>query len=140
MTTRPDRPFVFVSYEHHDIGIVTTLVDQLRRWGVSVWWDHMLAGGALWQGALEGALRDGLCRGLVVALTEQTYASAWVAREMGAARDEGRPILQLRLRPAPPLDARFQVCDLTAWSGSPTDDRLRLLRRDVEATFGLSLA
>ena len=37
------------------------------------------------------------------------------------------------------LDGERQVCDLTNWSGTDQDERLRLLRRDLQATFGFRL-
>jgi hypothetical protein len=73
------------------------------------------------------------------AVTERTYASSRVAREMAAAQERDRPVLQVRLRPAPALDGERQVCDLTNWSGTDQDERLRLLRRDLQATFGFRL-
>lgn len=54
--------------------------------------------------------------------------SPWVERERFTAKSHGRPVIQVRLRPAPPMDLELQVVPLDGWYGQPDDCRLELLR------------
>jgi len=126
----PREPFVFVSYSRADEPLAGELVRVLHDWNMNVWWDRMLVAGSRWETQLEDALRDGQCRALVVVLTERAVLSEWVRNEIDQALQHRRPVLQVLLRPCPPI-VNLQYVDLVHWRGSRSDDRLARLERDV---------
>jgi hypothetical protein len=131
----PTAPFVFISYNHVDQDRAAELVLLLREWQIAVWWDAMIVGGSEWHDELYAALQDGRCKAVVVALTERTDVSEWVKQEVSEARRCHRLVIQLMLRPTPPLDSSLQWIDLTNWTGSRADGRLALLQRDILAVM-----
>lgn len=74
----------FVSYSHADQGIVTALVDWLRKSGVSPWFDekHLAVGQKVVLRLPEVMAQ---CRGLLLFASEHSLASNWVRQEITEA-------------------------------------------------------
>jgi hypothetical protein len=129
----PAAPFVFLSYNRVDVELAHQFASLFAEWRVPLWWDARIVGGTEWEVELGRALADERCRAVVVLLTERTALSDWVRRETLLARERGLPVVQVRCRAADPLDDRWQIVDLSGWTGSRADGRTALLERDVRA-------
>ena len=77
-------PTVFISYSAQDRSTAATIADELRRRGVSVWFDQqeILAGDSL-----VGRIREGIESAdyLLVLLSRSSLSSVWVEHEVGIA-------------------------------------------------------
>jgi tetratricopeptide (TPR) repeat protein len=107
---------VFLSYSREDLERIRPLAAALERAGHSVWWDHHIAGGEEFAGAIEEALES--AQVVVVAWSATSVKSAWVRDEAGAGRDNGRLVPVTLDGCAPPLGFRqFHTIDLSSWTG-----------------------
>ena len=75
---------VFISYAQRDSGIAERLVDALQSVGLSVWLDReSLAPGTLITEEISQAIQS--ADAVLVLVTENSLASAWVQREIELA-------------------------------------------------------
>jgi CheY-like chemotaxis protein len=88
---------VFISYNHEDSYIASTLAEQLKESGFVPWVDSgKLVGGEEWRRAIDTALDNtGV---LLVILTPQAVASEWVSYEIREARKKNCVIIPLMFR------------------------------------------
>jgi hypothetical protein len=131
MTGIPDEPFVFLSYNRVDQEVTRALRVLLDSWGMPVWWDARIVAASDWSHELSMVLGHRSCAAVVVVLTERTAMSQGVAEELATARRLALPVIQVGLRPSPPLDSSLQFVDLVGWTGGTSDGRIELLRRDL---------
>jgi TIR domain len=96
---------VFLSYSSRDQRFVGRLAEQLRNAGLDVWLDEaeLRVGDSLDE--IENSIRQ--ARSVVVALSETSKDSDWVAKEIGFARDAGVRVLAILLDDVPPWEAVF---------------------------------
>lgn len=75
---------VFISYNTQDRPFAGRLAEDLRSFGLTVWWDQweMAVGDSLIEKVQEGISRSSW---LAVVLSPQSVASGWVRRELAAA-------------------------------------------------------
>lgn len=78
------HPEVFVSYARHNRGRVTTLADNLRSHGVSLWLDEwQITGGAGWAQEIVRAIRA--CKAILLMCSDAAMRSRAVAQEIQLA-------------------------------------------------------
>jgi hypothetical protein len=79
-----EPPHVFISYSHSDRDFARRIAADLAGWGVRVWWDQwaLRVGDSISRKIEEGITGAGW---LVVVLSPDSVASAWVQRELSAA-------------------------------------------------------
>jgi hypothetical protein len=125
---------VFLSYAAEDREAARRLAEALIAQGHTVWWDRLIAGGALWSEAIERALADAWV--VVVLWSEASTRSDFVRAEARHAADRGI-LVPARLETCePPMPfGEYQTIDLTewkdgAWSEIPEEliDALRRVR------------
>lgn len=125
---------IFISYSHADGERVEAIVAAFESSGFSVWYDKQLAAGVRFSERLAAELD--IAKAVVVAWSEHSAKSHWVADEAGIARDTGR-LLPVRLDDAPlPLGFRqFQAIKFEKWRGDPNDTAFLALAEAARASI-----
>ncbi len=90
---------VFVSYARADETYVEKLAEHLRAYGVEVWTDAAIDGGAKWAEAIQGKIDS--CTAFVVVMSSAARRSDWVQREVLHAQRQRKKILPLLLSGEP---------------------------------------
>jgi hypothetical protein len=109
---------IFVSYSGHDKPIVDRIVSELKEDKHDIWLDHLeIKPGDNIEAKIESGLRD--ADALVVVVSENSFKSPWVQREVAAIALQGiskrrRLIYPLRIdkSPIPSYLAEYVVLDL----------------------------
>lgn len=128
---------IFISYAREDESRIQPLVAAFEAQGWSVFWDRRIPAGQTWRDYIGSALQQARC--IVVAWSEPSVASQWVAEEAdeGRARKVLVPVL-LDAVQAPRGFREIQAADLSAWRpGEPSvrfDELLADLRRLLGST------
>ena len=85
---------IFLSYSHNDTLLMQQVRDSLHTRGLKVWTDEDLEPGTPnWMIAIQHAIEESVA--MIVIMTPDAASSIWVAREIGLAHDEGKPIFPL---------------------------------------------
>ena len=126
---------IFVSYSSEDRARIEPLVGQLESQGFSVWWDSHLRGGSMFSKEIEAELQG--AKAVVVAWTEPSIDSRWVADEAELAQRSGK-LIPIRLDDLePPIGFRqVQTIDFTSWKGEPGHIALQTLIEAVAHHVG----
>ena len=136
-------PTVFISYSAQDRSTAATIADELRRRGVSVWFDQqeILAGDSL-----VGRIREGIESAdyLLVLLSRSSLSSVWVEREVGIAferfgADADTVIIPLKIDDSP-VPAQFlstRYADFAADPRKAIDEIGERITRDQGAKASL---
>jgi len=90
-----DRPFVFLCYPHEQTAIAEALAAFLSDHLVTVWFDRYIPAGVDWRKELHKRL-DG-CGALIVLVAPEVPDLTWLKREIGMARELGKPIFPVLL-------------------------------------------
>jgi hypothetical protein len=98
---RRDRGQVFVSYARVDSSPVRDIVELMRVWGFTVWYDDSISGSEHFNVSIQQAIED--CYLQVVCLTEASVQSDWVIKEVMFANQSKKEILPVRMRALPPV-------------------------------------
>lgn len=126
---------VFLSYSREDVDRVAPLAAALEKSGHTVWWDHHIAGGEEFSGAIEEALESADV--VVVAWTWASVRSPWVRDEAGHGRDRRRLVPVTLDGCTPPLGFRqYQTVDLSKWNGRAPSRALEPLAVAIDKTCG----
>lgn len=111
-----DQGHAFVSYARSDRARATPLIELMRNWGYSVWYDDQLMGGDDWAATLNERVSTAFI--VIVLLSEASVASTWVRKEIELADAKGLNVLPLMLDPlasphalSPLLDKRQRITD-----------------------------
>jgi len=86
---------IFISYSHKDAPYVHKLVDALKEEGFEVWIDDRIHYGSEWPKAVTSNLD--ISDGVIVVLSNNSYASDMVQNEVARAREKKKPIFTLLL-------------------------------------------
>jgi formylglycine-generating enzyme required for sulfatase activity len=115
---------IFFSYKREDRTGIEPLVRLLEREGFSVWWDPTIVAGERFDEVITREIEQASC--VIVAWSASSVNAVWVRDEASSGRDRG-VLVPLSLDGVqPPLGFRqFQTPDLSGWSGSPEDPRIR---------------
>lgn len=93
---------IFISYSRKDSAFATRLAADLQQAGHTVWQDLTnLRGGQDWIAAIDQAIKG--CDTLVLVLSPGGIASPWVLDEVARARNLGKPIIPVLLKPVADL-------------------------------------
>ena len=125
-----DRPVpaghVFLSYARDDQAAALPIIQSLQDYGIEVWWDGLIDGGAKYGLVTEEALES--ASAVVVLWSKTSTLSHWVRDEATYGRDRGRLIPISVDGTEPPLGfGQFQCINLSQKSpkaGDPQFDRL----------------
>jgi hypothetical protein len=90
-----DKPAFFLSYSRDDETRARTIEKALTDFGVDVWRDARIAGGADWFFALQAGLRQ--ARGVVILISDSSLKSDWVAYEFAFAMGADKPVVIVSL-------------------------------------------
>ncbi len=125
---------VFISYKREDHAAVQRLVRELRRAGLSVWWDQDIAADAAWERTVERELDA--AKVVIVAWSPASVESDNVKAEARQARQEGK-LIQVFIAPCePPLFfGERQGVQLEGWRGRAGDHRFQALVGAVRAVL-----
>jgi hypothetical protein len=120
------RPHIFLSYAAEDRDAARRLAEALTAEGQVVWWDRLIAGGALWGQAIDRALASAWA--VIVLWTPASTRSDYVRAEARHAADRGL-LVPARLEACePPMPfGEYQTIDLTGWSADPSSGTPREL-------------
>jgi TolB-like protein/Flp pilus assembly protein TadD len=129
------RPTAFLSYSHADQAQVRLLARALEQAGISVWWDVLIEGGAVFAKSVEVALAR--CDAVIVAWSKVSVSSDWVLDEASQGR-EMRKLVPVSLDGTmPPLGFRqYLAVDLLGWRGDANAAQIATIVRGVEAVVG----
>lgn len=128
---------IFISYAAEDRDLARRLADALVAHGHSVWWDRLIAGGALWGPAIDRALADAWA--VIVLWSPASVRSDFVRAEARHAADRG-VLVPARLEACePPMPfGEYQTIDLAEWrtdvsplAPPPLLDALQVVRTGV---------
>ena len=129
------RPTAFLSYSHADQDRVRLLANALEQAGVSVWWDTLIEGGAVFAKSVEVALER--CDAVIVAWSKVSVSSDWVLDEAAQGRDMRKLVPVSLDGTMPPLGFRqYLSVDLLGWRGDPNAPQIATIVRGVEAVVG----
>ena len=128
-------PTAFLSYSHADQDRVRLLANALERAGISVWWDTLIEGGAVFAKSVEVALAR--CDAVIVAWSEVSVSSDWVLDEASQGRDMRKLVPVSLDGTMPPLGFRqYLSVDLLGWRGDANAAQIATIVRGVEAIAG----
>jgi hypothetical protein len=96
---RRDRGQVFVSYARVDSSPVSGVVELMRGWGFTIWYDDSISGSEHFNASIQKAIED--CYLLVVCLSEASVQSDWVIKEVMFANQSKKEILPVRMGALP---------------------------------------
>ena len=86
---------IFVSYSRQDQGFVSRLIESLKGYGYTTFFDELIAPGQDWQAALTHALQS--ADALVAVISQTSSRAPFVMTEIGAAlayaRESGRMLV-----------------------------------------------
>ncbi|MBB5867262.1 molecular chaperone DnaK (HSP70) [Allocatelliglobosispora scoriae] len=130
--------YVFLSYSRKDRGYVSQLASYLGTAGVDAWFDPDIRFGSDFERIIRNKI-DG-CSVLLVAMTPDSAASEWVAREIAWAERQGKPIVPMLL--AGEVFPRFARVNYYPCHGGamPGQDLIEQLRAHVGMPDGDRLA
>jgi len=129
------RPTAFLSYSHADQGRVRLLANALEQAGISVWWDTLIEGGAVFAKSVEVALAR--CDVVIVAWSKVSVSSDWVLDEASQGRDMRKLVPVSLDGTMPPLGFRqYLSVDLLGWRGDSQASQIATIVRGVEAVAG----
>ncbi|MFN0023144.1 MAG: TIR domain-containing protein [Parvularculaceae bacterium] len=117
---------VFLSYSREDQPRVALLAAALESAGFDVWWDRRLPGGVDFSKETEAQLEK--AGAVVVAWSEVSVSSSWVADEATVGREKGI-LVPIALDASPPKIGfrQFQTIDFSTWTGAPDAPELQSL-------------
>jgi len=126
-----EEPYLFVSYAAEDREVARLLAEALTTRGHLVWWDRLIAGGAVWGDEIERAISE--ARAVIVLWSPSSVRSHFVRAEArsGAERDVLIPALIEPCEPPMPF-GEYQTIDLMAWRDAHDDAALDLLHDAIE--------
>ncbi len=129
------RPTAFLSYSHADQDRVRQLANALEQAGISVWWDTLIEGGAVFAKSVEVALAR--CDVVIVAWSKVSVSSDWVLDEASQGRDMRKLVPVSLDGTMPPLGFRqYLSVDLLGWRGDSQASQIATIVRGVEAVAG----
>lgn len=129
------KPDIFVSYARPDRAAAQKLAEALAGAGLSVWWDHELAGGDDFADVIAEQLDA--ARIVIVLWSRTAVVSDFVRDEATRARQAGK-LLPVRIEEVqPPLGfGTIHTLDLIGWDGDADDGAFRALLADVRRGTG----
>ena len=113
------KKHIFVSYAHQDKDFARQLSSRLKESGRTPWQDLRIKGGAMWQDAIDNALRN--AEALVVVMSPHAARSQYVTYEWAfavGAKILVIPVLKESAKLHPRLNA-IQAIDFTTRRGTP---------------------
>jgi len=103
-TNQRQHLHIFISYSSRDKVAVSQLAEAIKADGNPVWIDNVsvefegyLVGGEEWQKGLANALNHAML--VVLAMSPDSMASAWVGAEIQRAKELGLTIIPVLIRP-----------------------------------------
>jgi hypothetical protein len=97
---RRDRGQLFVSYARADSSPVRSMVECVRAWGFSVWYDDSISGSEHFNASIQRAIE--YCYLLIVCLSDASVQSDWVNKEVIFANQSKKDILPVKMGGLPP--------------------------------------
>ena len=87
--------YIFISYSHLDQRLVCGIADRLERSGYSVWYDHDIQPGSLWDEMIKSRLKDASV--VLMFISENFVKSAYCRLELQLALQQKKTILPVYL-------------------------------------------
>src|SRR5215813_13416412 len=126
---------IFISYSREDETRIRNLVAALEGHGWSVFWDRRIPAGETWRSYIGSALQNARC--IIVAWSEHSIESPWVAEEADEGKTRGVLVPVLLDRVQPPRGFReIQAADIADWQTGHPAQRLNELITDLERRLG----
>jgi hypothetical protein len=126
---------IFISYSRQDETRIRNLVSALEGYGWSVFWDRRIPAGETWRSYIGSALQNARC--IIVAWSEHSIESQWVAEEADEGKSRGVLVPVLLDHVQPPRGFReIQAADISDWQTGHPSQRLNALIADLERRLG----
>ncbi len=90
------KPYIFVSYSHHDSDIVMSAIDALQKSGFRVWFDGGIEAGSEWPEYIASHLKNSAC--VLTFISDHFVASDNCRRELNFAQDLRKPMLNIYIQ------------------------------------------
>jgi len=87
--------YIFISYKREDLPRIAPILAQLPAWGMKIWYDAGIPGGAEWLAFIEQRIER--CTLLLLFVSTASVQSKNVRREAQFADAINRPILSVRI-------------------------------------------
>lgn len=108
------KPKIFLSYAHEDIGMAKRIYEDLKRYGLDLWFDNeSLLGGQNWKFEINKAIKQSTCF-LAILSNESINTIGYVQKELKIALDmlDLHPknktyILPVRIEECEPIEERL---------------------------------
>lgn len=129
-----EGPFAFASYKREDLYRIAPIINLVRKYGMPVWYDRGIPGGAEWDEVIEDRLENS--RFVLLFTSQAAIESKYVRREVKFADALGVQVLAILLEDATlahgmrMLLTQYQMIDTRA------ADFLSQLRRAVACLRG----
>lgn len=115
---RAEAGYVFVSYRHADLRRIAPTLCVMASWGVPLWYDRGIPGGAEWDAFIEKRIE--LCDRVVLFVSPAAVASKYVRREVKFADAVDKQIVTVVVEPTGLADglrmllSAYQMLDASA--------------------------
>ena len=91
---------IFISYRRSDQAIARSLVAELEKQGLSVWWDQNIDGGEDWRDAIVAGLES--AKSLVILFSDDCNSSKQLRKELAIADTLNKPIIPILIEDTQP--------------------------------------
>lgn len=89
------KPYVFVSYSHHDKDMVIPILEELRKKGCRIWFDEGITAGDMWIHTIATKVDN--CSQFIVFSSQNSIKSKYVELEITEAYRKDKPILRIKM-------------------------------------------
>jgi TIR domain len=126
---------IFLSYANEDRETAAALAKVLEAAGWTVWWERNIPAGRTCRSVFADAINE--ARHVIVLWSTHSVQSPSVAEEAEQGRALGKSLIPVRIEAVePPIGFRaIQAVDLTDWTRSADDPKLRNFLTDLESIF-----
>jgi hypothetical protein len=124
---------IFLSYANEDRETAAALAKVLEGAGWTVWWERNIPADQTWRSVFVDAINE--AHHVIVLWSTHSVQSPWVAEEAEQGRALGKSLIPVRIEAVdPPVGFRaIQAADLTDWSRSADDPKLRNFLTELES-------
>jgi formylglycine-generating enzyme required for sulfatase activity len=123
-TVHNGKADIFISYAHEDELRVRSIVYELERLGLTVFWDRTIPVGKTWHRHIETALVESNC--VVVIWSKFSIVSEWVIEEAEYAKGKKILVPLLIDTVQPPFGfKRIQAANLSGWNNDQSHPEFR---------------
>ena len=129
------KDYIFISYARTDQKRIQPIIRILKEQGWSVWWDHEIPPGKIFDEVIEKAIDGAKC--VIVIWSKRSILSKWVRTEANEGEKRGILIPILIDNVQIPLAFRLiETANLIDWDGITKNSELNILLSSIAILIG----